>query len=132
MSTEDLQAMLRQDCEMATDLDLDVWMSVTEELASRLGHTGKDARDAWEQFVRKNLTEPNPGTKPEKILFNRARCRKCGSFLESKSVHDLHRCACGAVAIDGGLEYLRRLGEPEDIEELSEIVRPAWDETEQR
>lgn len=69
-----------------------------------------------------------PDMPEPKILFNRARCRKCGSFLESKSAHDLQRCSCGAIAIDGGLEYLRRLGAPEDIEELSEGVRPIWDE----
>ena len=55
-----------------------------------------------------------------KILFNRARCRKCGTFLESKTVHDFQTCACGAVSIDGGRAYIRRVGNKEDIEELIE------------
>lgn len=67
MTTEQLQALLRQDCEMAADLDMDVCISATEELLSRLGNTGKDAREAWGQFVRKNLTEASPGTKLEKM-----------------------------------------------------------------
>jgi len=28
-------------------------------------------------------------------------------------------CKCGAVAVDGGMDYLRRVGEPSNIEEMS-------------
>lgn len=56
-----------------------------------------------------------------KILFNRARCRKCGTFLESKHVHDIQTCACGAVSIDGGQEYIRQTTKNlDDIEDLTE------------
>ena len=57
-----------------------------------------------------------------KIIANRARCRKCGSLLESKFTHDFQTCVCGAISIDGGLQYLRRVGDFEAIEELSEVV----------
>lgn len=68
-----------------------------------------------------------------KILRNRARCRKCGSILESRARHDRQTCSCGAISIDGGLEYLRRCAQDlNDIEDLSEVVKPIWDETEQR
>lgn len=55
-----------------------------------------------------------------RILINKIRCRRCGEILESVSMHDFKICSCGAVAIDGGREYLRRCGYPDDWEELSE------------
>lgn len=59
-----------------------------------------------------------------KILFNRARCRKCGTFLESKNEHDLQTCACGAISIDGGRKYIRQLAKDlNDIEDLTEYVK---------
>ena len=54
-----------------------------------------------------------------RILRNRARCRKCGDIIESRSVHDFVTCSCGAIAVDGGTMYLRRAGSPADFEELS-------------
>lgn len=56
-----------------------------------------------------------------KILRNKIQCKKCGEIIESKSVHDFKFCKCRTVAVDGGHEYLRRLGNREDWEELSEI-----------
>jgi len=56
----------------------------------------------------------------EKILVNKIRCKKCGDIIESKSVHDFKFCKCESVAVDGGHDYLRRVGEFEDWEELSE------------
>lgn len=53
-----------------------------------------------------------------KILRNVARCRKCDTILESMHVHDWVSCECGNF-VDGGREYLRRGGAPEDIEEMS-------------
>ena len=55
-----------------------------------------------------------------KILVNKIRCKKCGDIIESKSVHDFKFCKCESVAVDGGHDYLRRLGELEDWEDLSE------------
>ena len=56
------------------------------------------------------------------ILKNAARCRKCDTVIESKSVHDFKYCKCRAIFVDGGLDYLRRGGYLDDIEELSEKV----------
>lgn len=55
-----------------------------------------------------------------KILVNRCKCRKCGDVIESKSVHDWVSCGCGAIFTDGGTEYVRRGGEWELIEDMSE------------
>lgn len=57
----------------------------------------------------------------DKIIVNKIRCMKCGSVIESNSVYDFKFCKCGAVAVDGGHEYLRRCGNRGDWEELSEI-----------
>lgn len=48
--------------------------------------------------------------KKEEIISNKIKCKKCGDVIESKSTNDLKRCSCGAVAVDGGKEYLKRLG----------------------
>ena len=53
------------------------------------------------------------------ILVNKIRCNRCGDVIESKTVHDYRMCSCGAVAVDGGHDYLRRTGEQTDWEELS-------------
>ena len=55
-----------------------------------------------------------------KILINRIRCKKCGDVIESESVHDFKFCKCGAVAVDGGNCYLRRCGDRNDWEDLSQ------------
>jgi hypothetical protein len=54
------------------------------------------------------------------IVRNAARCRKCGDVIESTSVHDFVSCKCGSIFVDGGHEYLRRGGDLNLLEELSE------------
>ena len=56
----------------------------------------------------------------QKILVNKIKCNKCGDIIESTYRHDFKFCKCGAVAVDGGKDYLRRGGNREDWEELSE------------
>ncbi len=58
-----------------------------------------------------------------RILVNKIQCKKCGDIIESLSVHDFKFCKCGAVAVDGGHEHLRRCGSFDDIIDLSE-----WEE----
>ena len=55
-----------------------------------------------------------------KILVNRIKCNKCGEIIESTHRQDFKFCKCGAVAVDGGNDYLRRSGNLENWEELSE------------
>ena len=59
----------------------------------------------------------------KKILINKAQCKKCNDIIESKHIHDLKWCSCKSIAVDGGLEYLRRVGNLEDIIELSEFEK---------
>ncbi len=56
-----------------------------------------------------------------RILHNRARCKKCADVVESKHRWDYVTCKCGAIAVDGGRNYLKRAAANlADIEELSE------------
>lgn len=50
-----------------------------------------------------------------KILVNKIQCRKDKDIFESKCVHDFKWCLCQSITIDGDLEYLRRVGNLEDI-----------------
>jgi tRNA(Ile2) C34 agmatinyltransferase TiaS len=55
-----------------------------------------------------------------RITKNAARCKKCGVTVESKHVHDFRYCPCGAIFVDGGRDYLRRGGDLDAMEEMSE------------
>lgn len=60
----------------------------------------------------------------KKIIKNMAKCRVCGTTVESVSRHHLCFCDCGKIFVDGGQEYLRRGGNLQDIEELSVFDEP--------
>ena len=45
------------------------------------------------------------------IIQNAATCLACGDFIVSKHRHDFVTCTCGAISVDGGQEYLRRVGD---------------------
>lgn len=53
------------------------------------------------------------------IVQNAVTCKKCDDFIVSKHRHDFVTCTCGAISVDGGQEYLRRIGDPETIIDLS-------------
>lgn len=55
------------------------------------------------------------------IKVNRIQCRKCGDIITSETRNDFKYCKCEAIAIDGGLEYARRVGNKCDIIELTEF-----------
>ena len=44
----------------------------------------------------------------KKIIKNAIRCKLCGDIIESTDRHQYVTCQCGACAVDGGHEYLRR------------------------
>ena len=55
-----------------------------------------------------------------KIKLNRIKCKKCGDIITSEYTHDFKWCKCGACAIDGGKSYLKRCGDMDNYEDLSE------------
>lgn len=64
--------------------------------------------------------------KKEEIISNKIKCKKCGDIIESKSTNDYKRCSCGAVAVDGGKDYLKRIGKKEDYIELSNLKQTTF------
>jgi hypothetical protein len=44
------------------------------------------------------------------IVQNAVICSKCDDFIVSKHRHDFVTCKCGAISVDGGQAYLRRVG----------------------
>ena len=73
------------------------------------------------------------------IIQNAVTCLACGDFIVSKHRHDFVTCACGAVSVDGGQSYLRRVGDftnavdlswslPDDVyEQCAEAAQDAMD-----
>ena len=59
-------------------------------------------------------------TKRKKIKRNIAQCMKCNDIIESYHRHDFVGCSCGTIYVDGGKDYLRRVGKFEFLKELSE------------
>ena len=43
-----------------------------------------------------------------KIIKNAIQCKICGDIIESTDGHQYVTCKCGACAVDGGHDYLRR------------------------
>ena len=58
-----------------------------------------------------------------RIIHNKIRCKKCGEIIESTSTHDFKTCSCESCGVDGGHDYLRRVGDKEDWEEMSEVEK---------
>lgn len=56
------------------------------------------------------------------IISNQAQCLLCGDAPVSKHWHDYVPCLCEAMAVDGGQEFIRRVGKLPDIRDLSIIV----------
>jgi hypothetical protein len=62
------------------------------------------------------------------LLRSQLVCPKCDDLISSIHVHDLKQCRCGALAIDGGRDYLRIVASDEVREMFSgdEGLKP-WD-----
>lgn len=61
---------------------------------------------------------------PRVLLRNRVKCKKCGDIIESKSVHDCVWCSCHSIMTDGGLDYIHRGGNWDDMEPMDEWYDP--------
>lgn len=58
----------------------------------------------------------------KRIIRNAARCRLCGSMIESKELYDNQTCMCGEVSVEGGQNYIGRFASTDwnNIIDLSE------------
>ena len=45
------------------------------------------------------------------IKVNTIQCHNCKQIIWSTHTHDFHQCSCQRVAIDGGQDYTRIIGE---------------------
>ena len=43
------------------------------------------------------------------------KCQKCSDIIESKHRHDMVFCSCKAIAIDGGRDYTKITGNPDNV-----------------
>ena len=48
------------------------------------------------------------------LIQNELECTKCGDIIYSAHRHDFKYCKCGSVAVDGGMSYIRRVGNVKD------------------
>ena len=65
------------------------------------------------------------------IKRNAIRCNACGEEIESRHRHDYVICKCGACAVDGGHDYLRRSAiTPDCYTDLSVVVHVEENENE--
>mgnify|MGYP001241826894 CR=1 FL=1 len=53
------------------------------------------------------------------IIQNELECKKCGDIIYSCNRHDFKYCKCGSIAVDGGMDYLRRVGNVTDFVDRS-------------
>jgi hypothetical protein len=53
------------------------------------------------------------------IIQNEVKCTRCNDIIWSAHRHDFVGCKCGAPAVDGGTEYLRRVGDMSVAEDRS-------------
>jgi len=44
------------------------------------------------------------------IVTNKITCVACGDTITSTTTHDFKMCICGLVGVDGGKDYLKRIG----------------------
>jgi hypothetical protein len=45
-----------------------------------------------------------------RLMLNSVKCGLCNHVIWSTHVHDFRTCECGNISVDGGLDYLRRVG----------------------
>tara|TARA_R110000803_G_scaffold13142_3_gene37125 strand:- start:993 stop:1400 length:408 start_codon:yes stop_codon:yes gene_type:complete len=74
-----------------------------------------------EMFAENNKTPHNEALS-QTVLQNQVRCLICKDEPCSSRKWDFQRCECGAVAVDGGMEYLKRIGKPEDYRDMSVTI----------
>ena len=66
----------------------------------------------------KMLKEENEKLKSMSLkkMAPKVKCKKCGDIIQSKHRHDMVWCGCHSVAVDGGDDYCRVVGNTENWE----------------
>jgi ribosomal protein S27AE len=55
------------------------------------------------------------------VVVSAIQCPRCGDIIYSRAHHDMRWCGCGAVAIDGGFDYMKVSAETELAEQVETI-----------
>ena len=58
------------------------------------------------------------------MIVKAIKCKNCGDIIYSRSRHDFHWCSCKSCAIDGGFDYLKIVGQPNDWQSIEVTVLP--------
>lgn len=56
----------------------------------------------------------------EGIMGAKVKCLKCGDIIQSTHRHDFRWCSCQSVAVDGGDDYMRIVGDSVNWEILND------------
>lgn len=63
------------------------------------------------------------------MKVNAIKCKNCNEIIYSRCSHDFHWCSCKKCAIDGGFDYYRVIGYPDEWEKtVVEILEDKSDE----
>lgn len=92
-------------------------------LQEKLAELPVERRQHIEYMARQAIAEYNFITQDRVIISNKIKCKHCGDVIYSANRHDYVACNCGKVAVDGGMDYLRRKGKPTDYEEQSIVIQ---------
>ena len=46
---------------------------------------------------------------------------QCNDIIECKNINNLKLCSCDSSAVDGGLEYIKRIGNLDEVIKMSKF-----------
>lgn len=89
-------------------------------------------QEKWDAIFGKKEDKGGDATPPKRQIYetppkrqscvkNAIRCLRCNDIIESTHVHDFKWCGCKNIAVDGGTYYLKRVGNLDEYEDLSEF-----------
>lgn len=50
------------------------------------------------------------------VKVSGVKCKRCGDIVYSRARHDMRGCTCGSIFVDGGFDYMKVSGEPENMD----------------
>lgn len=56
------------------------------------------------------------------VWMNQAKCKKCNDVIVSANRHDYATCKCGAISVDGGSWYCKRVAA--DLNDIEDMIVP--------
>lgn len=63
----------------------------------------------------------------KKLIKNQWKCLYCGDVIESKHQHDFTTCKCGMSSCDGGISYIRLIGDLDMMQDMCERIE-VWED----